>query len=533
MSPSLYQLKNQLTIYTFITLIIISVLSVTSVAGATQTRLMQQDFEDPRVPWEPRPVLGAQRTLVILVEFTDVRFLTPISYIRQLTDTVDQFFKLSSYGQMWLDYDILENVITLPNPMSSYGVPEPGSMRGDSLNALLQYYQDIFSILQLTYNIDLAEYNHIVIIHAGGDEAATGNPYEIWSHCFCLGPVAEEMGADNPLASLTGTTKTWGVSTFSESESWSVFVHEFTHSLGITDLYVYGEDGYSSRSEIGYWTNMDAGAFLDPPVDIDGWNKYILGWIKPIIHEKGTKEYTINSLDSGENPMAVIVPVNDIEYYFIHARRKAGQDKAVPSEGVLIFKINKMHSRSFENSLLATLQDANPTTPDCTFTDRRNLRICEGLDAPINSRGKQYTATTHWGEIYFLTLEGEEFISKVDNVKIQLVESNDKSYRIKIISGSVGSEEDSGEEKEKPVTITVTSTVYETVTNERTTTITTIGTVTKTVVITYTVKEVVTRPLIDYTPLLLVLIGFFLGILIMAYRGRRVVRLPPPPPSVG
>jgi hypothetical protein len=41
----------------------------------------------------------------------------------------------------------------------------------------------------------------------------------------------------------------------------------------LTTTYI-GKDGYSGGSEVGVWTNMDYGTFLDPPVDIDGWSKY-------------------------------------------------------------------------------------------------------------------------------------------------------------------------------------------------------------------------------------------------------------------
>jgi predicted nucleic acid-binding Zn-ribbon protein len=71
---------------------------------------------------------------------------------------------------------------------------------------------------------------------------------------------------------------------------------------------------------------------LDPPVDIDGWSKYLLGWVEAVTVERDG-EYTIHTLDKPDEPHGLIIPINDKEYYFIHARRPVGttyhcQDRA-------------------------------------------------------------------------------------------------------------------------------------------------------------------------------------------------------------
>jgi|GEM_PF-4682754 len=50
-----------------------------------------------------------------------------------------------------------------------------------------------------------------------------------------------------------------GILTVAEDDIPSVMIYEFTHSLWISDLYVYAEDGYSTGSEVGVWSNMDYG----------------------------------------------------------------------------------------------------------------------------------------------------------------------------------------------------------------------------------------------------------------------------------
>lgn len=186
-----------------------------------------------------------------------------------------------------------------------------------------------------------------------------------------------------------------GVSTFSEDESWPILAHEYTHSLGVSDLYVYGSDGYSEGPGIGYWSNMATGAFLDPPSDIDGWSKYILGWVQALPVNSSQGEYTIYSLESNKEPKALLIPFgNNGEYYFIHARRKIGTDAALPSEGIIVFKINPNREESLVGEELALISDANPTTPpECAQYDNPFSELCREVDAPYNKKGMEYPFT--------------------------------------------------------------------------------------------------------------------------------------------
>jgi len=94
-----------------------------------------------------------------------------------------------------------------------------------------------------------------------------------------------------------------GIQTVAEYDFPSVMAHEFTHSMWIFDHYVSGRDGYSAGNEVGVWTNMDYGDKLDPPVDIDGWSKYLLGWVEAVTVERDG-EYTIHTLDKPDDPTA-------------------------------------------------------------------------------------------------------------------------------------------------------------------------------------------------------------------------------------
>jgi M6 family metalloprotease-like protein len=408
-------------------------------------------------PWKPRPVLGPQSTLILLVQFQDVRLRSSIDEIRSLVDLVDKWFRRSSYGKTYIDYTIHEDPLTLPNTMSAYGVPKAGNERGDDPAREEAYVVDVLNAIISQESVDLTKYKHVVMIHAGGDEADTGNPNELWSHCDCVGPIADEnpsREASWVLYDESGriTHAFWGISTFSEHEPWAVFVHEFTHSLGVSDLYVYDSDGYSAGPGVGFWSNMAAGAFLDPPADIDGWNKYILGWIEATSVDSPSGEFTIHTLDSVEEPKALLIAINgnEDEYYFLHARRKVDMDSALPSEGVIVFKINRWRERSLEGEELALLSDANPATPsDCDSYRGEGRELCRPLDAPYNEKGKQYQFS-FYGFSENLVLNDDGFWDESAGIAFKVQPAGDEAFKITL----GGSPEEVGIEVTTPTTST-------------------------------------------------------------------------------
>ncbi len=515
-------------------------------AGIQEYRVGQE--EHPWIPWEPRPVTGVQRTLVLLVEFSDVKFRKSLADVEEMMEVVKNWFETSSYGRMTLDYTIYPEPITLPRAHSYYGAPEPGAQRGDSSRKIIEYYLTITDYVFRKTNIDFGEYNHVIVIHAGGDEAMTSNPNDIWSHCLCLGPAIKKL----PEATLEqfagilylptrdgGWHAIYGIETVSEEEDMNVMIHELTHSMGIADQYIYAKDGYSKGSEVGFWSNMDAGAFIG--ADIDGWSKYILGWIDAVEYTLPVdEEVEIYTLDSNGEPKAlkINIPENDKEYYFIHARRRNLIDTQLPGDGVLVFKVNKMLPRTVEDSFMVKLYDANPGTPDCSqFEDNFGAwSVCVKLDAAYNT-GRTY----EWGR-WVLNFENPRFWSDKDKFGVEVVSYDEDAgrFRLRLFgeqrapkpeTGEEGEEEGGGEVTVTTTTITVTETITTTVEGEART-VTTTQTVTITTTVTREVEAREERreePGIDlWTILVAVIIVLMAAGFIVSMRRRR----PPPPPPV-
>jgi immune inhibitor A len=164
--------------------------------------------------------------------------------------------------------------------------------------------------------------DHFQIVHAGGDQA-DGDPQQgedaIWSHRWYA--FATEQGATGPSGNLLGGTQIGDTGVWigdytiqPENGGLSVFVHEYTHDLGLPDDYDTSGGGDNNNE---YWTLMAQsrlGAAGDEgigtrPGDLGAWNKLQLGWLNYTSVKAGDKK-TVNlgpEEYNSKKPQAVVV----------------------------------------------------------------------------------------------------------------------------------------------------------------------------------------------------------------------------------
>lgn len=171
-----------------ILLLLLSVVAIPTEAGTEQRRA----------------VTGPQRTIVILIEFPDVKHSTPPEIIHaRLFTELDQWIREVSYGKAWLEGNTTE-WITLPKPFSHYFPNYPyrislGGVVDDGLIAA-----DPF--------VNYADYKYVLLIHSS-DYGTIANSRERrrWS---ILDGILE-----------------WSYVVASEYVSVSVIAHEISHIL--------------------------------------------------------------------------------------------------------------------------------------------------------------------------------------------------------------------------------------------------------------------------------------------------------------
>jgi immune inhibitor A len=123
--------------------------------------------------------------------------------------------------------------------------------------------------------------DHLVVIHAGADQADDGGEqesYAEWSSSQTVDPATG--GYEVP-----GTgVRIFNYTTQPEDAGVGVISHEYGHDLGLPDLY--DAIGPTTDTDVAFWDLMSTGSHSGPlfqsiPTHMGAWSKYVLGWIDP------------------------------------------------------------------------------------------------------------------------------------------------------------------------------------------------------------------------------------------------------------
>ncbi len=271
---------------------------------------------------------GGYRIIVILVNFPDVAGSKTSSALSAKWEAVADFYYSASYGKFSLYTYVVVGWLTLPNNMSYYGAND-GQV---DTNGLQLVYD---SINTADPYVDFRQYERVVIIHAGSDEAFSHVSTDIWSMTwYSLGISTDDGAVVNY------------VSVVSEEDPLGIFVHETGHliktdKVGILpDLY----DNTYSTEYVGLWSVMAEGAWAgsppgSSPSGFTSPEKYWLGWITgniTVFNGGYASMVSIHRLEDAGGIQAVKIPISNNRYYMIEYRRKIGIDSSIPGEGVLI-----------------------------------------------------------------------------------------------------------------------------------------------------------------------------------------------------
>jgi M6 family metalloprotease-like protein len=234
--------------------------------------------------------------VVILAEFQDVKFepyQTPQYFKDQIsglgtspTGTVSDLYYEMSYGQFLPDFEVI-GPFTLPGNMYAYDYQLPGgkSVTGmitdlaPQLTALGANWWDQFDNDRVLYsNNTYRSVDMVVVLHAGPDKAATGQPGQVWSH-------ASTANLNTGIASVDGKqVRIRGVNTVPAiGFNIGVVAHEMGHTIGESDYY---DTNYRSMGS-GDYDLMAGGSWMgnDPagsnPSVMNPFSRINQGWVTP------------------------------------------------------------------------------------------------------------------------------------------------------------------------------------------------------------------------------------------------------------
>lgn len=239
---------------------------------------------------------------------------------------VADYFRDQSNGLFNLQFDIY-GPIKVGGNCKSYG--------NDGITA---FHDAVVKLKEENPEVNFNQYDwdnngtieQVVIIYAGygGNEETTAGC--IWpnTHVFNTVQLPGNVKLRNYSASaeLFSNNASCGIGTI---------CHEYTHCLGLPDLYPTGDD--DAISVVDEWDLMDGGNFTNNgwcPPSFSSFEKYQLGWLTPI--ELNTPTTITNLAPSNRGGEVYIVKHTTNEYYLLENRQWHGWDRRLPGRGLLV-----------------------------------------------------------------------------------------------------------------------------------------------------------------------------------------------------
>ena len=299
------------------------------------------------------PTLGSPKSLVILAEFSDVKFSVddPADFYDRyfhgedfndynIPGSIDEYFRLSSNGMFTPQFDVY-GPVTLPNNQKYYGAND---YNGNDSRAHECVYD---ACMGLDSEINFADYDtdgdgvvdNIYVIYAGQGESDYGPAYSIWPHSWNIEyGLGYRPKLDNVELSRYGVSNEWA---FDAPAGPGTYVHEFGHVIGLADHYDVNYGTVSTQGLTpGYWDIMDYGSYCEdgicPPL-YTVFERNALKWIDPIIIDGPMSVELRDVVNSNDG--AVILTNNENEFYTLENRQQTSWDRAIPGHGMLIYHI--------------------------------------------------------------------------------------------------------------------------------------------------------------------------------------------------
>lgn len=346
------------------------------------------------------PVLGEQKSIVILVEYQDVKFqYGDFDYFNRMLNeegfsdfgslgSARDWFVFNSNRKFLPDFDVF-GVVTLPKDRKYYG----GNDRfGDDKNSHMMVL-DAMRILDDT--VDFSQYDrdgdgiidNVFVFYAGQGEHDSNISEAVWPHSWNMADACpdEKFFFDGVQLLQYGCTCEYP-NGYQRPDGIGTFVHEFSHVIGLPDLYntIYG-GGFTP----GEWSVLDQGPYnndrLTPP-NYSSYEKCALGWVDMLPLAPGTVEIP----DFSDSNIAFALPTEkDCEFFFFENRQQKGNDAFIPGHGMLVWHID-YNERAWDQNVINN--NANHQRVDLIEADNKKSQSTRAGDAfPGASNVSEFT----------------------------------------------------------------------------------------------------------------------------------------------
>lgn len=375
--------------------------------------------------------VGTKKGLVILAQFPDCKFTMPDAkdYYQAVLNgngapqygipsSVSNYFKDQSNGLFDLQFDVV-GPVTVSNKVSYYG---SNNSWGDDLRPEKMVEE---AVRLSSSQVDFSDYDwdndgyvdQIFVLYAGYSEAQGAAAYTIWPHAYNLSyagitpPMFNGVKIDAYACSSELSGKSGSI-----PDGIGTFCHEFSHNLGLPDLY---DIDYSGGYGMYIWSLMDAGCYCGPnlcgevPCNFTGYERWLCGWSDLTELKEGCVIDDMPSVSAYGPTYLVRNRSYADEYYLLENRQQTGWDAYLPAHGLLVMHVDYDRNAWLDNTVNDVRGHQRFVTIPADNTTVQSFNGCMGDLYPGSSGNTSLTdSSIPAATLYHANTDGRKFLGR-------------------------------------------------------------------------------------------------------------------------
>lgn len=380
--------------------------------------------------------------LVIMVSFSDQDFSSPDSYYvwndilnkkgyfdNGANGSVSDYFYDQSNGLFNITFDVV-GPVRMPKSRYYYGQNDPNDNNNIDINVGELVVEACKAVDD---EVDFRNYDWdgdgtaelVFIQYAGYCEAVTGaDPRLIWPHKHNVSAYPQYPNGYNTLDGIRIDQYACG-SELEGLESYpdkalaglGTFCHEFSHCLGLPDLYT-----YSGLDMLQTWDLLSMGCYNGNgwcPAGYTAYEKMFCGWLTPVELDTPTTVSGLRPVCDGGEAFLVRNDCADKsadEYYLLENRQMRGWDAYVPGEGLLV-----MHVDYSDYHWNMNIVNDDYSHPRMTVIPANGVySVSSGNAYPYNSNDSLTDRSRPAAEVYNTNVNGTRYMGKpITDIRLQ------------------------------------------------------------------------------------------------------------------
>ncbi len=325
------------------------------------------------------------KNLVIMVNYSDVAFSAENTqaaidsmfngeeyHYAGSEGSVRKYFIDQSNGQYKPEFDVV-GPYTLPNNQAYYGSNSStisDTRIGDLIIDACRLAEEGGADFSKYDSNDDGQVDCVYVLYAGLGEANGGTSTTVWPKNWDLVTAIYYYGcAENYTQYINGNTVNCP---YYDGKIINEFVvspelragnlragvgtpcHEFSHALGLPDIYSTGTSSYSDQTP-KYWDVMDVGMYnnsgITPP-NYSAYERYWLGWVEPRLlnsAEDVVLQPGISDCAKITNDGKTRTAYSSDTIYYLENRQKTGWDAYLPGHGLVVMRL-RYNTTSWTNN---------------------------------------------------------------------------------------------------------------------------------------------------------------------------------------